>query len=64
MILCVALKATAAIAAPQMIDKVAAVVNNGVVLESDVDDMMRTVKTQAKEAGQQLPDDQTLHHQI
>ncbi|MBS0855303.1 MULTISPECIES: peptidylprolyl isomerase SurA [Tatumella] len=53
-----------AIAAPQMIDKVAAVVNNGVVLESDIDNMMSTVKTQAKEAGQQLPDDQTLHHQI
>lgn len=63
-ILCVALKATAAFAAPQMIDKVAAVVNNGVVLESDVDDMMRTVTTQAKEAGQQLPDAQTLRHQI
>ncbi len=64
LILCVALKATTAIAAPQMIDKVAAIVNNGVVLESDVDDLMRTVKTQAKEAGQQLPDDQTLRHQI
>ncbi|WP_029684593.1 peptidylprolyl isomerase SurA [Tatumella saanichensis] len=63
-ILCVALKATAAFAAPQMMDKVAAVVNNGVVLESDVDDMMRTVTTQAKEAGQQLPDAQTLRHQI
>ncbi len=63
-ILCVALKATTAFAAPQMIDKVAAVVNNGVVLESDVDDMMRTVTTQAKEAGQQLPDAQTLRHQI
>ena len=63
-ILCVALKATAAFAAPQMIDKVAAVVNNGVVLESDVDDMMRTVTTQAKEAGQQLPDAQTLRYQI
>ena len=64
LILCVALKATTAVAAPQMIDKVAAIVNNGVVLESDVDDLMRTVKTQAKEAGQQLPDDQTLRHQI
>jgi len=64
LILCVALKATTALAAPQMIDKVAAIVNNGVVLESDVDNLMSTVKTQAKEAGQQLPDDQTLRHQI
>ena len=64
LILCVALKATTALAAPQMIDKVAALVNNGVVLESDVDNLMSTVKTQAKEAGQQLPDDQTLRHQI
>lgn len=51
-------------AAPQMIDKVAAVVNNGVVLESDVEGMMSTVKSQAKQAGQQLPDDKTLRHQI
>ncbi len=64
LILCVAMNATTAIAAPQMVDKVAAIVNNNVVLESDVDDMMSTVKTQAKEAGQQLPDDQTLRHQI
>lgn len=64
LILCVALKATTALAAPQMIDKVAAIVNNGVVLESDVDNLMSTVKTQAKGAGQQLPDDQTLRHQI
>ncbi|ARU95174.1 peptidylprolyl isomerase SurA [Tatumella citrea] len=64
LILCVAMNATTAIAAPQMVDKVAAIVNNSVVLESDVDDMMSTVKTQAKEAGQQLPDDQTLRHQI
>ncbi|QHM73983.1 peptidylprolyl isomerase SurA [Mixta intestinalis] len=64
LILGVALAANTAIAAPQVVDKVAAVVNNGVVLESDVDGMMRSVKAQAQQAGQQLPDDRTLRHQI
>lgn len=47
-----------------MVDKVAAVVNNGVVLESDVDGLMQSVKLNAGQAGQQLPDDATLRHQI
>ncbi|EJL93943.1 peptidylprolyl isomerase SurA [Pantoea sp. BIGb0393] len=64
LILGVAITANTAFAAPQVVDKVAAVVNNGVVLESDVDDMMRTVKSQAQQANQQLPDDNTLRHQI
>ncbi|MCE0490524.1 peptidylprolyl isomerase SurA [Pantoea sp. Mb-10] len=64
LILGVAVAANTAFAAPQVVDKVAAVVNNGVVLESDVDNMLRTVKSQAKQAGQQLPDDKTLRHQI
>ncbi|WP_317474114.1 peptidylprolyl isomerase SurA, partial [Cronobacter sakazakii] len=46
------------------VDKVAAVVNNGVVLESDVDGLMQSVKLNANQAGQQLPDDSTLRHQI
>lgn len=49
---------------PQVVDKVAAVVNNGVVLESDVDGLMKSVKLNSGEAGQQLPDDATLRHQI
>lgn len=64
LILGVAMSAGTAFAAPQVVDKVAAVVNNGVVLESDVDNMMRTVKSQAQQAGQQLPEDRTLRHQI
>ncbi|MBW1212840.1 peptidylprolyl isomerase SurA [Pantoea allii] len=64
LILGVAISANTVFAAPQVVDKVAAVVNNGVVLESDVDSMMSTVKSQAKQAGQQLPDDKTLRHQI
>lgn len=49
---------------PQVVDKVAAVVNNGVVLESDVDGLMQSVKLNAAQARQQLPDDATLRHQI
>jgi len=64
LILGVALTASTAFAAPQVVDKVAAVVNNGVVLESDVAGMMQSVKGQAQQAGQQLPDDSTLRHQI
>ncbi|VEC00873.1 Peptidyl-prolyl cis-trans isomerase surA [Cedecea lapagei] len=64
LLLGVALVANTAFAAPQVVDKVAAVVNNGVVLESDVDGLMQSVKMNARDAGQQLPDDATLRHQI
>ncbi|MTD41055.1 peptidylprolyl isomerase SurA [Erwinia sp. CPCC 100877] len=60
----IALAANTAFAAPQVVDKVAAVVNNGVVLESDVNGLMQSVKLNARQAGQQLPDDNTLRHQI
>ena len=64
LILGAALTASTAFAAPQVVDKVAAIVNNGVVLESDVAGMMQSVKGQARQAGQQLPDDITLRHQV
>lgn len=50
--------------APQVVDKVAAVVDNGGVLESDVNSILTTVKHGAQEANQQLPDDATLRRQI
>ncbi|OMQ22361.1 peptidylprolyl isomerase SurA [Serratia oryzae] len=56
--------ANTAFAAPQEVDKVAAVVDNGVVLESDVNGLMQSVKLNAQQTGQQLPDDSTLRHQI
>ena len=64
LLLGIALVANTTFAAPQVVDKVAAVVNNGVVLESDVDGLMQSVKLNAQQAGQQLPDDGTLRHQI
>lgn len=55
---------TTSFAAPQQLDKVAAVVNNGVVLESDVNNMLQTVTMNARNAGQQIPDQATLRQQI
>ncbi|NIG62081.1 MAG: peptidylprolyl isomerase SurA [Serratia symbiotica] len=56
--------ANAAFAAPQEVDKVAAVVNNGVVLESDINSLLQSVKLHAQHDGQPLPDDNLLRHQI
>ncbi|EHV2769434.1 peptidylprolyl isomerase SurA [Salmonella enterica subsp. enterica serovar Infantis] len=64
LLLGIAMIANTSFAAPQVVDKVAAVVNNGVVLESDVDGLMQSVKLNAGQTGQQLPDDATLRHQI
>lgn len=64
LILGLALSANAAFAAPQVVDKVAAVVDNSVVLESDVSTLLQSVKMNAQQAGQQLPDESTLRHQI
>lgn len=64
LLLGIAMIANTSFAAPQVVDKVAAVVNNGVVLESDVDGLMQSVKLNAGQAGQQLSDDATLRHQI
>ncbi|EAA7531936.1 TPA: peptidylprolyl isomerase SurA [Salmonella enterica] len=64
LLLGIAMIANTSFAAPQVVDKVAAVVNNGVVLESDVDGLTQSVKLNAGQAGQQLPDDATLRHQI
>ncbi|EOX2064714.1 peptidylprolyl isomerase SurA [Escherichia coli] len=64
LLLGIAMIANTSFAAPQVVDKVAAVVNNGVVLESDVDGLMQSVKLNAAQARQQLPDDTTLRHQI
>ncbi len=64
LILCMAMCAGSAFAAPQVVDKVAAVVDNSVVLESDVNGLLQSVKRNAQDAKQQVPDDATLRHQI
>ncbi|MGP1958808.1 MAG: peptidylprolyl isomerase SurA [Arsenophonus sp. NC-CH8-MAG3] len=52
------------LAATQQLDKVTAIVNDGVVLQSDVDNMLDILKINAKNAGQKIPDENLLHHQI
>jgi len=64
LILCMAMYAGCAFAAPQMVDNVAAVVDNSVVLDSDVNGLLESVKRNAQDAKQQVPDDATLRHQI
>ncbi|MFB6422166.1 MAG: peptidylprolyl isomerase SurA [Candidatus Malihini olakiniferum] len=52
------------IAAPQIVDKVAAVTDNDVVLESDVRAFLQFMKINAQQVRQQLLDESTLRHQI
>lgn len=52
-----------AMAEPVEIDKVIGVVNQGVILESEVDTIVERVKKQAEEQGQELPKDETLRVQ-
>ena len=52
-----------ALAAPIEIDKVIGVINEGVILNSEVDTIVNRVKKQAQEQNQQLPKDETLRVQ-
>lgn len=53
-----------ALAAPQVVDKIAAIVNSGIILESDVNNMLNMVKLSAQETDKKLPDNATLRRQI
>ncbi|MCF1437906.1 MAG: SurA N-terminal domain-containing protein, partial [Shewanella sp.] len=53
-----------AFAAPQPLDSVAVQINSGVILQSEVDNMMADVKRNAAESGQALPSDQALRTQV
>jgi peptidyl-prolyl cis-trans isomerase SurA len=46
------------------LDKVAAIVNGGVVLESEVTDLLANIKLQAQKKGQSLPTDNALRIQV
>lgn len=48
----------------QQLDKVAAIVNGGVVLESEVEDLLANIKKQAKKSNQSLPSDKALRTQV
>ncbi|WKE67422.1 peptidylprolyl isomerase SurA [Gallaecimonas kandeliae] len=51
-------------AKPELLDKVAVIVDQGVILQSDVDDMMRDIKSSALQAHQELPSDRVLRKQV
>lgn len=55
---------TSALAEEQQIDKVAAIVNKGVVLESEVQDLLANIKNQAAKNNQSLPSDSALRTQV
>lgn len=46
------------------LDKVSVIVNNGVVLESEIQDLIKSVKAQAEESNQSLPSDRALRTQV
>ena len=52
------------IAAEVELDRVAAVVNSGVVLESEVKDLITSITLQAKKNNQTLPSDRALRIQV
>ena len=47
-----------------LLDKVAAIVNSGVVLQSEVTDLLASIKLKAKKNGQSLPTDKALRVQV
>lgn len=51
------------IAKPVPLDKVSVIVDQGVVLESEIKALLRTVKRNAEASGQKLPSDQALRTQ-
>jgi len=48
----------------EQLDKVAAIVNGGVVLESEVQDLLTNIKKQAEKNNQSLPSDKALRTQV
>ncbi len=53
-----------AVSAPVELDKVAVIVNDGVILQSDIDTATKTLRANAKKSGQALPDADVLNEQI
>ena len=48
----------------ELLDRVAAIVNSGVVLESEVNDLLANIKKQAQKNNQALPSDKALRVQV
>ncbi|PMH39856.1 peptidylprolyl isomerase SurA [Vibrio sp. 10N.286.49.B3] len=60
----VAFSASYVTAAPVSLDKVSVIVNDGVILQSDIDTALKTLSANARKNGQTLPDDDILHEQV
>ena len=56
--------ANAVQAEPVALDNIAVIVNSGVVLQSDIDTSLKTLKANAKKSGQALPSEQILREQV
>ncbi|EGQ9413342.1 peptidylprolyl isomerase SurA [Vibrio cholerae] len=51
-------------ATPKQLDSVAVIVNSGVILQSDVDSALKTIKANAKQNKQPLPQETVLREQV
>ncbi|NNN99713.1 peptidylprolyl isomerase SurA [Vibrio sp. B1-2] len=51
-------------ATPVELDRVAVIVNSGVILQSDIDGALKTLTINAKKNGQTLPEDTVLREQV
>ncbi|MFM2609130.1 peptidylprolyl isomerase SurA [Vibrio chagasii] len=51
-------------AAPVELDSVRVIVNEGVILQSDIDTSMKTLRANAKKSGQTLPSQDVLNEQV
>lgn len=51
-------------AAPQEIDRVSIIVNSGVILQSDIESALKTVRLNAKGSEQALPEEDVLREQV
>jgi len=51
-------------AAPIELDKVKVIVNEGVILQSDIDTSLKTLRANAKKSGQALPSEDVLTEQV
>ncbi|MGO2342910.1 peptidylprolyl isomerase SurA [Vibrio litoralis] len=56
--------ASTTLAAPQPLNHVVAIVNDGVILQTDVDTAIKTVQANAQDKKQSLPDSDTLQEQV
>ncbi|MFP3019162.1 MAG: peptidylprolyl isomerase SurA [Arsenophonus sp.] len=55
---------TKTFAIPQELDKISVIVNDGVILQSDINHMLDIMKINARNTEQQLPNENRLRHQI